>query len=568
MDLHKKLHWFIYAIFLIASCARQSSPTGGPKDTIPPKLTRAIPADQSINFKGKSIELTFSEYIALANPKEQLIIAPTIGKNYEIEARNNRVLLKFENDLKDSTTYTFNFREAVQDITEKNPARNLRLAISTGTYIDSMSVEGVALDLLKQKVLKDVTVAVQPHNDTFNILKHPATFITKTDEAGNFIIQNLKPGLYTIYAFQDQNKNLIVDSRNEAYAFRRDSFLLDNNIDEVTMGLVKLDTRALKLTSARPYNTYFNIRTSKNLKDFKINAIDSSDVYYSYGADRSNILVYNTLQNKDSLQIRIQLEDSIQNKIDTSLFVKFNKRNAQPEKFTMNVENTTLLADKGIFKAIVAFSKPLKEVNFDSIRFSIDTTNVLSFDKDNINYDEPTRKLTLEKKFDKSLYAISEEEINTPPKRKAPPADTAQTKQNKKPNIQNQFYLGKAAFISVEQDSSNTVKQTIEPVRYEDMGVIFAEAEASIDKTIIQLVDKDLKVIASTTNKKATFEDLPPASYLLRIIIDRNGNGTWDPGNYLKREEPEQIVYWEDENGQREIRLKANFEIGPLLITY
>jgi hypothetical protein len=79
MHLSKHLHWLIVPLFFL-SCARQSSPTGGPKDTIPPKLVNAIPRNESTNFKGQQIELEFSEMIIANNPKEQLIITPTIGK--------------------------------------------------------------------------------------------------------------------------------------------------------------------------------------------------------------------------------------------------------------------------------------------------------------------------------------------------------------------------------------------------------------------------------------------------------------------------------------------------------
>lgn len=90
MSLNKNLHWFVYIIFLI-SCARQSSPTGGPKDTIAPVLIRAIPRNESVNFNAKEIELIFSEDVILNSPKEQLIVTPTIGKDYKIVARKNAV---------------------------------------------------------------------------------------------------------------------------------------------------------------------------------------------------------------------------------------------------------------------------------------------------------------------------------------------------------------------------------------------------------------------------------------------------------------------------------------------
>src|SRR5687768_9267658 len=104
MTFRKNLHWFIYALFTI-SCAKQSSPTGGPKDTIPPTLIKVIPKNEATNFKGKSIEMLFSEMVVLNNPKEQLIITPSIGKDFELKTKKASVVLDLNSELEDSTTY-------------------------------------------------------------------------------------------------------------------------------------------------------------------------------------------------------------------------------------------------------------------------------------------------------------------------------------------------------------------------------------------------------------------------------------------------------------------------------
>jgi hypothetical protein len=265
MKLINNLHWFICALFLL-SCARQSSPTGGPKDTIPPVLMRALPPNETINFDANQLELIFSEDIILNTPKEQLIVTPTIGKDYDITYRRNTVVIEFEEPLQDSTTYTFNFRESIQDITEKNPVENLKLAFSTGTYLDSLSIQGTIYDLLKGTPVKDATVALHVENDTFNIFEHPAVYFTKTNDKGEFIITHLKPDNYYLYAFEDKNRNLIVNSRTESYGFLSEHQYLIENIEGISVGLVRLDAGPLKITSARPYNTYFNIRTTKNLR--------------------------------------------------------------------------------------------------------------------------------------------------------------------------------------------------------------------------------------------------------------------------------------------------------------
>ena len=61
---------------LTISCAKQTAPTGGPKDTIPPNLISVLPKKNTVNFSGNTIEMTFDEYINLDNPQEQILITP------------------------------------------------------------------------------------------------------------------------------------------------------------------------------------------------------------------------------------------------------------------------------------------------------------------------------------------------------------------------------------------------------------------------------------------------------------------------------------------------------------
>jgi hypothetical protein len=405
MKLKHNLH-FIICLLFIASCAKQTTPTGGPKDTIPPTLVKSIPPNESIHFKGKTIELLFNEMVIANNPKEQLIITPSIGKDFEVKAKKNSIVIELEKPLQDSTTYTFNFRETVQDITEKNPVKNLQLAISTGAYVDSLSIEGNVFDILKGKEIKEATVAIHPRNDTFNILKHPATYFTKTNDKGYFKIDHLRPDVYYIYAMQDNNRNLIADSRTETYGFLTEPINLINDTTKISIGLTRLDARPLKLTSARPYNNYFNLRTSKNLIKFSIEAPDSTELANAFGEDQSNIRLYNTFGKIDSLSIKFMAEDSIGNKLDTVLFAKFSDREVTPEKFEMRITESSLLADKGKLKTVLSFTKPLKELNFDSIYFQVDSLNKIPFKPTDLNWEQLHNRLTITKSIDKKLYAV------------------------------------------------------------------------------------------------------------------------------------------------------------------
>jgi uncharacterized protein (DUF2141 family) len=542
-------------LFVLIACAKQSSPTGGPKDTIPPVVINVIPANKSIQYHGKTFELTFNEFVQLKNAREEIIINPSIGKDYEVVAKKTKVILTTPTELKDSTTYTINFREAVTDITERNPAKNLRLAISTGPYIDSLSIEGIVTTILDQKVAQEITVGVQPYIDTFSILKHTPTYFTKTDKQGKYKVENLKPGLYSVYAIRDANRNLVADTKSEVYAFLKDSILLDENKKEIDLSLVKQDLRQLKITSGRPYNTYFNIKTSRNIDTYSIVPADGkTEIFHTFGADRQNVLVYNTIPPGDSLLVNISVTDSTKNSADSSMYLKF--REGTPEKFTSMLQEGRLTPHNKKLQFEITFSKPLKEINFDSLSFEVDSLNTLAIEAKDITYDEPTRILKVNKAIPPGLYT------------KPPDAEDSNVATKPQAKKWNNIRIGKGAIVSIENDSSQLMTQALNEQWESDLGVIMAEAKAADNKVILQLVNQKLEVIQSIHGNKATFSDLVPSEYLLRIIIDKNGNGEWDAGNYLKREEPEPIIYYETEKHERSIKLKANFEIGPLLITY
>ncbi len=560
------LHWFIYPLFMMC-CAKTTSPTGGPKDTIPPILIKSIPEKGSTKYNGKEIQLLFSEDVTLKNQKEQIIVTPSIGKDYKIEAKKKSVIIKLETNLEDSTTYTFSFRDAIVDLNEQNPARNLKLAFSTGDYIDSLSINGKVTDLLKSKDLNDLTVALY-QSDTFDIFKHKAVYITKSDKQGDFQIENLKPGKYYAYAIDDKSKNLIVDSKSESYGFLRDSITLTTNMKNVNIPIIKLDAKQLKISSARPYNTYFNIKTTKSIVAY---TIKSEEVipYSTMGEDNASIKIYNTLFEKDSASIKLNCIDSIGNTIDTVLTLKFNKQSTKPESFEFSVKDFRLIETKALLTGTVKFNKPLFKINFDSIFLKIDSTKTIHFKQADISIDTSQGIAYFEKRFDKSLLL---KEKNGPPKTDEQFIDKKEIKNKattSKKIIENQLYIGKASFLSIESDSSRKIEESIKITKLDQTGIIFIKIETKAEHFIVQLLTKDFTVLQKEYNKhEVTFDDLTPADYVINLIIDSDKNKKWTPGNFFLRQEPEKIIFYKNEKGSTTVNLRANFELGPLLITY
>ena len=107
--------------FLLLGCSQPISPTGGKRDTIPPKLIKSIPENKQTNYKGKTIELEFDEYIVAENLQQKLLVTPDPGE-YEYKAKPTSVRLVFKKSLDSAKTYSFSFGDAIKDFSEKNPA--------------------------------------------------------------------------------------------------------------------------------------------------------------------------------------------------------------------------------------------------------------------------------------------------------------------------------------------------------------------------------------------------------------------------------------------------------------
>jgi uncharacterized protein (DUF2141 family) len=552
---NKQLSYAIVFALALIGCAKQSTPTGGPKDTIPPILDAgaSFPKHNQVNVNPKTIQLVFDEHIILNNPKDQILIVPDIDKKYEISAKKKNVTITLNDALAPNTTYSINFRDAVQDITEKNPAENLKLAFSTGTYIDSLIIRGQVVSSADNKPVKDATVALY-QSDTFNIFRHKPTYITKTNEKGLYQIENLKPGTYYLYGIVDKNKNLLADSRNESYGFKVTPLTLSQNVTADTIDLIKLDTRPLKLTSARPYNTYYNIKFSKGVKTYTITTPTGNPPPNILTADHSTLKVYDNTD-QDSTLIQLQAIDSADHKLDTTLYYKFLPKKPMAEKFTIRHDQWRVNSSTGIIEGNVYYDKPISRITFDSIGYAMDSLNVIKFDSTNLTHNPVTKHILFRKTIPLDLF----------PK----PSTTPRTTSRKSTTSNSVLSFGKGAFISIEQDSSQETQQQLKPLTNEETATLLVNVQTNQQSFIVQVLNKNLLEVASARNKRSNqFTHLPPGDYQIRLIIDKNQDGAWTPGNILLKRDTEPIRYYQNDKKIPLVTLKANWEVGPLLITY
>src|SRR5262249_55127057 len=147
----KKLSLISFAIIILfgligvisgPGCANIFPPEGGLKDSIPPVLVKASPADSSKNFEGNRIVLTFDEFVQIQNPRENLIVSPLPKIDPQVESKLRTVTIRLKDTLEPNTTYSLNFGNAIKDINEGNTAKNFTYLFSTGTRFDSLTLSG------------------------------------------------------------------------------------------------------------------------------------------------------------------------------------------------------------------------------------------------------------------------------------------------------------------------------------------------------------------------------------------------------------------------------------------
>ena len=548
-----------YLLQLISSCASQQPPTGGTKDTIPPTLISTNPEQKSLNFKSKEIRLTFSENIKENQLNSKLIVTPDDQNKFTATIRKSQLALEFENDFRDSTTYTLNFNNSIEDITEGNDAENVILAFSTTNYIDSLGISGVITDMLSAQPLAEITVALYEGQDTTHIFNKRPLYFTKTVKDGSYSLENLKRGSYRIYAFDDKNKNNLCESDAEKHGFVADTINLVEKLDSINIPVIVNDIKPLNLITTRTTGTYFESRYNKSLKNYNISVIDSSrlqqwNLYTSLTEDLRGLLFYPYTNPKgDSLLITLTATDSTKNIITDSLYIKFvaSRRAKQPFTYTVEPPTQSEITPETVLS--FKFNKPILSFSEDSLTISIDTlfTQPLSIDSTYLTAQKnrldvyiqlnpqmiPLVKDSLKTKLD-SLQ--SDTTAATYQKTKQLYDELAKTKDNYV-----RVKIAKGTFITVDKDTSINNFLEYRFVAPEDKGIIRGTVNTKFQHFTIQLIDSKYRTVTSTAGtNNFEFKNIAPGDYSFRFLIDENGDGEWSAGNSLRWIEPEPVYIY------------------------
>lgn len=224
MGLRFKNQRFIFyflatAVLFIHACANPVSPTGGPKDTTPPEIIRSIPLNQSVNFTGDRVIMTFSEFVTLKDMNTQLVVSPPLSEPPVFSMRGKSMTMKFEEPLRENSTYNFFFGDAIVDLTEANPLTNYSFSFSTGPVLDSLSIKGKLLNAFNLQPVKSAFVMLYDSIYDSVPYKQRPYYLARTSETGDFVLNNLRDSKYLMFALTDINGNYMYDMPTEEIAF-------------------------------------------------------------------------------------------------------------------------------------------------------------------------------------------------------------------------------------------------------------------------------------------------------------------------------------------------------------
>lgn len=225
MKLNRLLYLFFSACIMYAmstggsGCAQIGAPTGGPRDTIAPKLVSASPKLNSVNVSSNRITLNFNEYVNLKEAQANVIISPFPKKQPQIDYKLRTVTVKLKDSLMPNTTYSINFGDAIVDNNEGNPMKNFTYVFSTGSSIDSLVLEGKVLIAETGKADSTLVAMLYRNADDSAVSKRKPDYLVRLSGDGRFSFVNLPPGNFKIYALKDRDGGKTYNSKKELFAF-------------------------------------------------------------------------------------------------------------------------------------------------------------------------------------------------------------------------------------------------------------------------------------------------------------------------------------------------------------
>lgn len=574
---------------LLYSCASIGRPTGGNKDIDPPVFTGSNPAPNSTNVKNQSIVLHFNEYIVLKDQSTKVVVSPAQKENPSIRANGKRINIELRDTLIPNTTYSIDFSDAIQDNNENNPLQGFSFAFATGDTIDTLQISGIVLNARDLEPQKEFFVGVHSCLDDSAFSKLPLERIARTNELGQFTIRNIKPGRYHIFALNDADRNYKF-ARSEDLAFLDEiivpsvteietmdtiftSQMVTDTIYKATHSLFlpndillssfNEDYKSLYLvnnerTSDRRFNVLFSAPSDSlpTLEVLKPEGFDNSKKWYildnSQHNDTLNYWITDTMLIKsDSIRVNMRYLHT-----DTN-----DMRTFTNDTIYFNLKKVKKKGNKKVEKKKEEGKDSLDSIpQIQLLKFAAASSGTIDvYAPFRFRSEEPIDSINpamihLKQKID----TIWEDRGIVELKR-----DSASSILNYKveydwePGGTYGITIDSLAITGIYGLYNGTISQEFKVKELEEYSNLFFKVNVT-DSAFVELLDKSDKVVrtAPVENGMVDLFNINPGEYYARLVLDANGNGKWDTGNYSQHLQPEEVYYF-----SKKLNLKQNWDI-------
>jgi hypothetical protein len=597
-------------LVILAQCAKIGAPSGGPKDIAPPVILKSKPLNKSTNFNGKHIELTFDEFINYQGMSQELVVSPPMEENPEIRMRGKTLIIEFLDELRENTTYTLSFGETIKDLNEGNIQRNFEFVFSTGEKLDSLGVLGMALQAFDRQFPKTedpfFVMLYENLSDSAPLLEIP-DYLGKITPQGAFLINNVKPGTYRLFALQDMNRSYKYDVPEEMIGFIDTTLLLDPGMFEYRPPDTIPEPDSV-LTDSLEIDLQDSL--DLDLKDTVVVEVSDSLMLAELGKYSVYIDIFLFLEDNKP-QYLADYARSVRRKLSLYFNRELSGR-VHLEPYNFEADEDWYLLEEHIMKDTLDYwLRDSLVYKIDSLKFLAEypATDSLKqiipfYDTLQFTYREPPK--TARKKRRQEAEEVSEEKITLSPSvSSSQPQDTYRpivieiqhpvfsTDQTRISFTREEDTLRVPVPYSLEKDSSRMRRYLMKvdwesemryfleiyPGAFTDIyglthdtlsinfrtrslewyGKILLNLTGVDGPKIIQVLDKDEKIVRAvkaTENGLFEFPFLEPIGFTLKVVHDDNGNGKWDTGNYLEGMQPESVTYHPGT-----ISIRSNFDM-------
>jgi uncharacterized protein (DUF2141 family) len=533
----------------IAGCAKISSPTGGPRDTTPPKVVKMSPEDQTVRFHDKQIRIFFDEYVTLNNPTTNVLISPPMAEPPQYTLNGKSLIIKFKDTLRANTTYNMVFSDCIRDYHENTPLNYFHYSFSTGDSLDDYMIQGTILDAKSLAPAKDFYVLLYKNTaDSLPLTTRP-DFVTKTQDNGSFSFQNISEGDYKIFALKDINSDLLYNLPNEEIAFLEETVTAYHALSDSASDSLKATLPMLKMYSFMGVDTSQKLQHNENpAAGIYVFPYKSAVNHFSaIPTDKTLDYFERINETKDTITwyLKSPLSDTVMylldadNHIDTVRLAPYHEKQATgrnriaPSK-KLNV--TFLNAGE--------YHKPL------TLKFSYPIRPIDSFDVYVYSQHQSIKDTAIYRYFVPDSFVMQ-----------LPLPMDYQEKKSYTVMIPDSVFYGYNGL------TNDTLKMQFSAKSVKEYGTLIMSYELPDDgKTYFVTLwkgDKKIQEDRLTESSTITYSFLNPDSYRISAFCDENGNGKWDTGDYTSKRQPEKMfsfpksisirAYWD---------LEETFKIG------